>query len=251
MLEIKNLCVRYGALDIVKDVSFAVRDGEWLMIAGPNGAGKSTIINAVTGGVPYTGEILLNGQDIRKNKPTELAKSVGVLTQNHYVGYSFSVEEVVRLGRYAYSPGLLGKRCEDDEKMVEDALEKTGMAAQRTQSVLTLSGGELQRTFLAQVFAQNPKYLLLDEPTNHLDLIYQRQVFSLIKEWLKQGDRAVISVVHDLSLARKYGTRALLLNRGQTAAIDSVDKALSREMLEQVYGMDVYAYMKEMLSQWQ
>ncbi len=251
MLEIKNLCVRYGALDIVKDVSFAVRDGEWLMIAGPNGAGKSTIINAVTGGVPYTGEILLNGQDIRKNKPTELAKSVGVLTQNHYVGYSFSVEEVVRLGRYAYSPGVLGKRCEDDEKMVEDALEKTGMAAQRTQSVLTLSGGELQRTFLAQVFAQNPKYLLLDEPTNHLDLIYQRQVFSLIKEWLKQGDRAVISVVHDLSLARKYGTRALLLNRGQTAAIDSVDKALSREMLEQVYGMDVYAYMKEMLSQWQ
>ncbi len=251
MLEIKNLCVRYGALDIVKDVSFAVRDGEWLMIAGPNGAGKSTIINAVTGGVPYTGEILLNGQDIRKNKPTELAKSVGVLTQNHYVGYSFSVEEVVRLGRYAYSPGVLAKRCEDDEKMVEDALEKTGMAAQRTQSVLTLSGGELQRTFLAQVFAQNPKYLLLDEPTNHLDLIYQRQVFSLIKEWLKQGDRAVISVVHDLSLARKYGTRALLLNRGQTAAIDSVDKALSREMLEQVYGMDVYAYMKEMLSQWQ
>lgn len=251
MLEIKNLCVRYGTLDIVKNVSFAVQDGEWLMIAGPNGAGKSTIINAVTGGVPYTGQILLNGQDIRKNKPTELAKSVGVLTQNHYVGYSFSVEEVVRLGRYAYSPGVLAKRCDDDEKMVEDALEKTGMAAQRTQSVLTLSGGELQRTFLAQVFAQNPKYLLLDEPTNHLDLIYQRQVFTLIKEWLKQGDRAVISVVHDLSLARKYGTRALLLNRGQTAAIDSADKALSREMLEQVYGMDVYAYMKEMLSQWQ
>lgn len=251
MLEIKNLCVRYGTLDIVKNVSFAVQDGEWLMIAGPNGAGKSTIINAITGGVPYTGQILLNGQDIRKNKPTELAKSVGVLTQNHYVGYSFSVEEVVRLGRYAYSPGVLAKRCDDDEKMVEDALEKTGMAAQRTQSVLTLSGGELQRTFLAQVFAQNPKYLLLDEPTNHLDLIYQRQVFTLIKEWLKQGDRAVISVVHDLSLARKYGTRALLLNRGQTAAIDSADKALSREMLEQVYGMDVYAYMKEMLSQWQ
>ncbi len=251
MLEIKNLCVRYGTLDIVKNVSFAVQDGEWLMIAGPNGAGKSTIINAVTGGVPYTGQILLNGQDIRKNKPTELAKSVGVLTQNHYVGYSFSVEEVVRLGRYAYSPGVLAKRCDDDEKMVEDALEKTGMAAQRTQSVLTLSGGELQRTFLAQVFAQNPKYLLLDEPTNHLDLIYQRQVFTLIKEWLKQGDRAVISVVHDLSLARKYGTRALLLNRGQTAAIDSADRALSREMLEQVYGMDVYAYMKEMLSQWQ
>ena len=209
MLEVKSLSVRCGALDIVKGVSFAVNDGEWLMIAGPNGAGKSTIINAVTGGVAYTGQILLNGQDIRKKKPVELAKNIGVLTQNHYVGYSFSVEEVVRLGRYAYSPGVLARRCDDDERMVELALEKTGMAAQRRQSVLTLSGGELQRTFLAQVFAQDPKYLLLDEPTNHLDWIYQRQVFARRKEWLKQGNRAVISVVHDLSLAKKYGTRAL------------------------------------------
>ncbi len=251
MLEIKALSVRYGALDIVKDVSFAVNDGEWLMIAGPNGAGKSTIINAVTGGAAYTGQILLNGQDIRKKKPVELAKKIGVLTQNHYVGYSFSVEEVVRLGRYAYSPGVLAGRCDDDERMVELALEKTGMTAQRRRSVLTLSGGELQRTFLAQVFAQDPKYLLLDEPTNHLDLIYQRQVFALIKEWLAQGDRAVISVVHDLSLAKKYGTRALLLDRGCMAAIGDTNAALNRDTLEKVYGMDVYAYMKEMLSQWQ
>lgn len=124
MLEVKSLSVRCGALDIVKGVSFAVNDGEWLMIAGPNGAGKSTIINAVTGGVAYTGQILLNGQDIRKKKPVELAKNIGVLTQNHYVGYSFSVEEVVRLGRYAYSPGVLARRCDDDERMVELALEK-------------------------------------------------------------------------------------------------------------------------------
>ena len=251
MLEVKSLSVRYGALDIVKGVSFAVNDGEWLMIAGPNGAGKSTIINAVTGGAAYTGQILLNGQDIRKRKPVELAKNIGVLTQNHYVGYSFSVEEVVRLGRYAYSPGVLARRCDDDERMVELALEKTGMAAQRRQSVLTLSGGELQRTFLAQVFAQDPKYLLLDEPTNHLDLIYQRQVFALIKEWLAQGNRAVISVVHDLSLAKKYGTRALLLDHGRMAAIGAADAALNSDTLEKVYGMDVYAYMKEMLSQWQ
>ena len=220
MLEVKSLSVRCGALDIVKGVSFAVNDGEWLMIAGPNGAGKSTIINAITGGVAYTGQILLNGQDIRKKKPVELAKNIGVLTQNHYVGYSFSVEEVVRLGRYAYSPGVLARR-------------------------------ELQRTFLAQVFAQDPKYLLLDEPTNHLDLIYQRQVFALIKEWLAQGNRAVISVVHDLSLAKKYGTRALLLDHGCMAAIGDTNTALNRDTLEKVYGMDVYAYMKEMLSQWQ
>lgn len=251
MLEVNALSVSYGELDILKDVSFAVDTGEWLMIAGPNGAGKSTIINAITGGAPYKGNISLDGLDIRAKKPGELAKSIGVLTQNHYVGYSFSVEEVVRLGRYAYAPGIFSKKCGMDNDMVELALEKTGMTAQRKQSVLTLSGGELQRTFLAQVFAQDPKYLLLDEPTNHLDLIYQRQVFALIKEWLAQGDRAVISVVHDLSLAKKYGTRALLLDHGCMAAIGDTNTALNRDTLEKVYGMDVYAYMKEMLSRWQ
>ncbi len=251
MLEVKSLNVRYGTLDIVKDVSFSVDAGEWLMIAGPNGAGKSTVINAITLATPYSGQVLLDGQDIRKCKSAELAKSIGVLAQNHFVGYSFTVEEVVRLGRYAYSPGIFDKKCDADEEMVQTALEMTGMAAQREQSVLTLSGGELQRTFLAQVFAQDPKYLLLDEPTNHLDLIYQRQVFSLIKEWLKQGDRAVISVVHDLSLAKKYGTRALLMDKGRTAALGTADEALKRETLKKVYSMDVYEYMKELLGQWE
>ncbi|MFQ9449137.1 MAG: ATP-binding cassette domain-containing protein [Christensenellales bacterium] len=79
----------------------------------------------------------------------------------------------------------------------------------RRASVLTLSGGELQRTFLAQVFAQNPQILILDEPANHLDLIYQKHIFSLIETWLRQPGRAVVSVVHDLSLARKYGTHAV------------------------------------------
>ena len=103
--------------------------------------------------------------------------------------------------------------------MVARALELTGMARFVDQNVLTLSGGELQRTFLAQLFAQNPSVLLLDEPTNHLDLVYQKQVFELIAEWVKTPGRSVVSVVHDLSLARAYGTHGLLLDGGQVAAI--------------------------------
>ena len=251
MLEVRELTVRYGAFTIVDGLSFCVREGEWLMIVGPNGAGKSTALGAVTQAVPYTGSVLLDGEDVKKMKPAQRARKMGVLMQKNFAGYAFTVEEVVRLGRYAYAPGVLSGHGAEDTEAVEEALERTGLTAQRGQSVLTLSGGELQRTFLAQVFAQDPKYLLLDEPTNHLDLIYQRQVFALIKEWLAQGDRAVISVVHDLSLAKKYGTRALLLDHGCMAAIGDTNTALSRETLEKVYGMDVYAYMKEMLSRWQ
>ena len=251
MLEVRELTVRHGAFTIVDGLSFHVREGEWLMIVGPNGAGKSMALGAVTQAVPYTGSVMLDGEDVKKMKPAQRARKMGVLMQKNFAGYAFTVEEVVRLGRYAYAPGVLSGHGAEDTEAVEEALERTGLTAQRGQSVLTLSGGELQRTFLAQVFAQDPKYLLLDEPTNHLDLIYQRQVFALIKEWLAQGDRAVISVVHDLSLAKKYGTRALLLDHGCMAAIGDTNTALNRDTLEKVYGMDVYAYMKEMLSRWQ
>ncbi len=250
MLDADSISVRYGALTILDGVSFAVRPGQWLMIVGPNGAGKSTMLNAVSQGAPYTGTIRLDGTDIRRIKPHELARRIGVLTQSHFVSYAFTVEEIVRLGRYAYAPGPFSAPHGDDNARVADALAVTGMAALAGQSVLTLSGGELQRTFLAQVFAQDPQLLLLDEPTNHLDLIYQKQIFSLIAAWLKTPGRAVVSVVHDLSLARAYGTDALLLSRGRAAAYGPVADVLTPEHLNPVYGMDVSGWMREMLSQW-
>ncbi|MEL7602643.1 MAG: ABC transporter ATP-binding protein [Bacillota bacterium] len=250
MLEVKNLTVRFGSLTIVNDISFSLKEKQWLMIVGPNGAGKSTVINAVSQGVSYTGAIYFDGFDVAKRKPSELAKNMGVLTQNHHVGYSFSVEEVVRLGRYSYSPGVFSSTDDEDDRKIEDALELTGMKPFRTQSVLTLSGGELQRTFLAQLFAQDPKLLILDEPTNHLDLVYQKQVFGLIQDWTTATGRAVISVVHDLSLARAYGTQALLLNKGRLVSSGPIGEVLTRENLRSVYSMDVYQWMQDMHAQW-
>lgn len=250
MLEVKNLSVSYGPYTIVDDLSFQVGEGQWLMIVGPNGAGKSTVLNAITQGVDYKGEIALQGTDVKKQKAAKRARDIGVLAQNHFVGYEFTVEEIVRLGRYSHSSGLLSGRNDSDTKAVEEALKLTGMTELRCQSVLTLSGGELQRTFLAQVFAQEPRLLLLDEPTNHLDLVYQKQVFALISEWVKTPGRAVVSVVHDLSLAKAFGTDALLLYRGKAVAQGRVKDVLSPENLDPVYGMDVYGWMGKMLAQW-
>ncbi len=251
MLEVRELTVRYGALTIVDGLSFHVREGEWLMIVGPNGAGKSTVLGAVTQAVPYTGSVLLDGENVKKMKPAQRARKMGVLMQKNFAGYAFTVEEVVRLGRYAYAPGVLSGHGAEDTEAVEEALERTGLTAQRGQSVLTLSGGELQRTFLAQVLAQRPRLLLLDEPTNHLDLVYQKQVFELVGEWLRTPGRAVVSVVHDLSLAKAFGTRALLLDHGKTAAMGPVGEVLCPEKLDGVYNMDVSAWMRKMLGQWE
>ena len=250
LLDVQNLTVRYGNLTIVNDVSFSLSEGEWLMIVGPNGAGKSTIVNAISQGVSYTGAVRVLEKDVKRYRSHELAKLIGVLSQSHSMGYGFTVGSVVRLGRYAYAPGLFSGGDDEDERMVARALELTGMTRFVDQNVLTLSGGELQRTFLAQLFAQNPRVLLLDEPTNHLDLVYQKQVFELISEWLKTPGRAVVSVVHDLSLARAYGTQALLLDEGKTLAYGEIERVFSKENLNKAYAMDVSAWMRGLLSQW-
>ena len=250
MLNVENMTVGYGENTIVKAISFDVLEGQWLMLVGPNGAGKSTIVNAIAQGVPYSGNVTFGGKDVRRMKPSEFAKNCGILTQTHNVNYSFTVEEIIRLGRYSYSGGLFAKSSSNDDKAVEDAARLTGMLSLMQQSVLTLSGGELQRTFLAQLFAQNPRLLILDEPSNHLDLVYQRQIFELTREWLAHSGRAVISVVHDLSLAKKYGTHALLLHNGRIEAFDTADKVLTRANLNTVYSMDVYAWMQSQITIW-
>lgn len=251
MLKGNRVTVRYGAFTALENLSFDLAEGQWLMLVGPNGAGKSTLIEAIAGGVRYTGEILWEGRDIQGLKPAERARRVGVLSQRNSVGYAYTVEEVVGLGRYAYRPGFLSGKDEDGEARIAQALAMTGMTSLAGASMLTLSGGETQRTFLAQVFAQNPQVLILDEPVNHLDLKYQQQIFSLIRDWLKTPGRAVLSVVHDLSLARKYGTHALLLDHGKRVAQAPVDQVLTPDNLRRVYGMDVYAWMREMLTQWE
>jgi len=251
LLDVQNLTVRFGNATIVDNVSFSLSEGDWLMIVGPNGAGKSTVINAISLGAAYEGEVRVLDKDVRRYRPHELARLVGVLAQTHAMGYGFTVGSVVRLGRYAYAPGLFSGGQADDEEAVARALALTGLTRIVDQNVLTLSGGELQRTFLAQLFAQNPRVLLLDEPTNHLDLVYQKQVFELIRVWLKTPGRAVASVVHDLSLARAYGSQALLLDGGKTSAYGPIADVFTPENLDKAYDMDVSAWMRGLLAQWE
>lgn len=251
MLEVSNLTVRYGRQTIVDGVSFSLSPGQWLMVAGPNGAGKSTIINAISQGVPYTGKILYRGEDMARFTPRRLARAIGVLAQRHSVGYPFTVAEVAALGRYSYRRGMFYRIGAEDRRLIEKALELTGMLPYASQPVVTLSGGELQRTFLAQVFAQNPDILILDEPANHLDIAYQKQIFELIRDWTRESRRAVLSAAHDLSIAKAYGTDAILLNAGRLVAAGKADDALKRENLEAVYSVDVYKWMRGLLSQWE
>lgn len=250
MLEAEGITVRYGDFTAVENLSFTLRAGDWLMLAGPNGAGKSTLVGALAQTVPYTGRFCLEGRDLRSLRPAALAREFGVLSQRNPMAYAYTVEEIVGLGRYAHEKGFLAHRDAEGKEAMEEALALTGLTALRHASALTLSGGELQRVFLAQVFAQAPRILVLDEPANHLDLKYQQHIFELVSAWRREGNRAVISVVHDLSLARRFGTAMLLMHRGKCVAQGAMDAVLTPQRLRDVYEMDVYGWMRELLAPW-
>lgn len=138
-----------------------------------------------------------------------------------------------------------------DKMKIEESMRLTGIYNIKNQSVLTLSGGELQRTFLAQLFAQDPNILILDEPTNNLDLQYQIAIFDIIKEWVKGKNRAVLAAVHDLNTAYSYGNKALLMNEGRIYVTGLVNEVLDRENLKDVYKVDVVDWMQNLLKHWE
>lgn len=248
LLKVNNLTVKIQGYTLVDNVNFEIKEKDKFLILGPNGAGKSTIIKGISQSIFYKGNVLYYGQDVTKMSKKQIARHIGVLSQYHPLNYAFTVEEIVEIGRYPYRKD---KNISKEEKdYVHEALEMTGMIEKRRQSVLTLSGGEIQRTFLAQLFAQNPNLLILDEPTNYLDIQYQEQMFSLIQEWIKRKNRAVLAVIHDLSLATYFGNSFLLLNQGKSVAYGKKGDVIFSEQINVVYEMNVERWIRNLYENW-
>jgi iron complex transport system ATP-binding protein len=161
------------------------------------------------------------------------------------------VRDVVTLGRYAHRKGLFSGLSKEDEDHIARAMEMTGMINFADASIQRLSGGELQRVFLAQLFAQDPSVLVLDEPTNNLDLSYQIALFDLINEWVEKGGKAVISVIHDLNMVYKYATKALLMKDGARHAYGIPEEVLDADNLNDVYAVDIAGWMRGLLRHWE
>lgn len=249
MLEIRDMTIKYGGRTALKCLNYHLHEGGWLMVLGPNGAGKSSLIHGISQRASYTGTVLWKGRDLKTMKPKERAQRIGVLMQGENVRFDFTVEEVVRLGRYSYARRFLDEE-DQDEGILESVLEQMQLSDFRHRSILQLSGGEMQRVFLAQVLVQDPKLLILDEPTNHLDPVYQKTIFELLQRWVKHPGRAILTVVHDLSLARAFGTDAILLKDGCTIASGPVSEMMKKAPLEETYSMDLQSWMDRIYGVW-
>ena len=251
MLTVEHLQVSYGNTPVLKDISFSLKPSQTLCILGPNGCGKTTLLHALCALLPYKGTITYKNRSIATMKQKELARAFALMDQSNTSYFSYSVWDTVMMGRYQFmKKGLFLTTSKKDERVVEEYLLLTQLLDKKDTPIHALSGGQLQRVFLARTLAQDPEIILLDEPTNHLDLKFQVELLSYLKKWSEQKNRSVIGVFHDINLARSFSQQFLFLKEGKQMGFGNFDEFVTGDFLEQVYDMNVVSYMKESYEKW-
>lgn len=250
MLEVKNVYCGYDGKDIVKNVSFKVDRGQNVSIIGPNGCGKTTFLKALANLIDYRGNVLLDGKEVKDIKRKELAKKIALMSQSSQIFFPYTVYETVSFGRYAHLSGVFSELSTEDEEIVLNSIENVGLLEYKDKLITELSGGQLQRVYLARVFAQNPDIILLDEPTNHLDLKCQLEILTYINKWIKENNKTVIGVLHDLNLVQMFSEDVIMIKNGEVVDIGKTKDVLKEEKLADVYGINIREYMLEALEKW-
>ena len=251
MLTVENVSAGYNGVDVVKNVSFTVNPNENLSIIGPNGCGKTTLLKAIVKLLPFKGSILVGGKSVKSIKSKDLSLKIAMLGQVMGIYFSYSVFDTVMMGRYPHIKGkLLGLPSDEDKEITLRCLCAVGLEAEKDREITKLSGGQLQRVFLARTLAQNPDIILLDEPTNHLDLKLQIEFIDYLKKWAEDENRAVVGVLHDINLALRLSDNILVMKDGETMGYGKTSEIITDELLEQVYDIDVAGYMRETLGRW-
>jgi len=240
MIEVSHVGFEMRNKSLLRDISFNVRPGQFWAVVGANGAGKSTLIKILSAELsPTSGSVLLDGKDLKTHKLRDLAKKRAVLSQQNVISLSFSVQEIVLMGRY---PFYEAEPAQKDLEIVEACLNKVGISTLKNRSYPTLSGGEQQRVQLARALAQiweiKNGLLLLDEPTTGMDLLHQFETFHLAKELAAKGF-SIVAVVHDLNQALQYADQVLMLKDGQSYAIGPPEEVLNERAIKDVFGLPV------------
>jgi iron complex transport system ATP-binding protein len=156
------------------------------------------------------------------------------------------------MGRYLHiKDKFLGLPSDEDREIVMKTLEAMDLSKEKDREITTLSGGQLQRVFLARTLVQEPEIILLDEPTNHLDLKYQIELIEFLRKWAQHGNRTVIGVLHDINLAMKLSDNILVMKDGEIQVHGKVSEVINDNLLKQVYDIDVARYMRESLKIWE
>lgn len=237
-LEVRGLCYSYDGSEVLDDVTFGVRKGEVLGILGPNGCGKTTLLRNLNRNLsPGSGCVLLDGADLEGIPKRGIARRVSSVPQTNEIRFAFTVREMVEMGRMPFQETFRGASSED-ERLVEEAMELTGIAGMADRLINTMSGGERQRVIIARALAQSPEVLLMDEPTLHLDVNMQFEVLDLVTGLSRERGLTVVIVSHDLPMVARYCDRIVLVHDRRVYAQGRPEDVLTPENMRTVFAVD-------------
>lgn len=245
LLAAEHVSLAIDAHPILDDISMALSAGECVGLIGPNGAGKTTLLRVLANLLkPDRGIAQLDGIDLQRIAPAQLAKRCAYLAQGAPAHWPLRAETVVSLGRLPHLEWWQ-RPTADDKRAIDKALDLADVAHLRERLVTTLSGGERMRVLLARIFASQPQIILADEPIAALDPYHQLHVMELLREHAHRAGPdstrgAVLAVLHDLNLAARFCDRLILIAHGRVHCSGSVRDVLTPDNLQQVYGITAH-----------
>lgn len=237
-LETKSLTLSYGKEPIINNLSLKIPKESITILVGSNGCGKSTLLRSIARLLkPQKGAVLLEGKDILKLPTREVAKKLAILPQGPVAPEGLTVLQLVKQGRYPHQ-NWLRQWSEEDEFMVNKALEDTKMKELADCPVDSLSGGQRQRAWIAMTLAQGTDILLLDEPTTYLDMKHQVEVLDLLFELNEREKCTIVMVLHDLNLACRYAHNIVAIKNKVVYCQGKPEDIVTKEMIRNVFQME-------------
>lgn len=238
LLQLQDVSGGYGKGDIVKHISCEAERGDILCLAGPNGCGKTTLFRLILGSLPLSGgRILIDGKDHSKLSPRELANQIAYIPQYHSPVFSYTVLEVVLMGRASHFSAFDTPRAVDRDAAFE-ALYKVNALDLASKKYTSLSGGQRQLALIARAICQSAKILVMDEPSASLDYANQQLLMDVITDLASNG-YCIIMSTHSPEHPASAGTRVLMMKQGFSAAFGTPSEVITPENLQAVYGIEM------------
>lgn len=233
----EDMVVAYGDHTVLSGIDFKVLEGELTVILGPNACGKSTLLKALARVNPLKGgKVFLDGLPLSKMKSRSIAQILAMLPQTPEAPTGLTVADVVARGRYPHQ-SLLRSWSEKDEAACVEAMEAANVLELADRPIEALSGGQRQRVWIAMTLAQQTPLILLDEPTTYLDITHQIEVLNLTKKLHSEGHTVAV-VLHDLNLAFRYATHAVLMKEGRIIAQGDPQEIVTAELIQEVFDLE-------------
>ena len=224
---------------VLEDVSFDIGNGEIFSILGPNGSGKTTLLKCLNGLLePSSGSIRLKDIEVTELSSVEIARHMAYVPQVHRPVFSYTVLDVVLMGRNPYI-GDFSVPSGEDIEIAGNKLEILGISYLKDRYYTDLSGGEIQLVLIARALAQEPEVLLLDEPISHLDFRNQIHVMKVVRKLSEKEGITVVMSMHDPNYSMIFSDRVMYLKSGKLLGIDEPRHGISKKCLEKLYNVQI------------